>query len=131
MTKRPKIIQATEAMLKKDLSDILAVALKAVHEGCVDGIYGIPRGGLPLAVLLSNRLSLPLLMAPTKQCIVVDDIFDTGVLGRVLVDKYCTGGKSKLIVWWINEDRATECRENQIYYCRTKKAKDWVKFFWE
>ena len=46
--------------------------------GPFSGVYGFPRGGLPLAVKLSHLLKLPLLAAPTKGCIVCDDISDTG-----------------------------------------------------
>lgn len=42
------------------------------------GVYGLPRGGLILAVLLSHKLDIPLLMAPTKNCIIIDDILDSG-----------------------------------------------------
>jgi hypoxanthine phosphoribosyltransferase len=42
------------------------------------GVYGLPRGGLVLAVMLSHKLNIPLLMAPTKNCLIVDDICDTG-----------------------------------------------------
>ena len=42
------------------------------------GVYGLPRGGLVLAVMISNRLNIPMLMAPSKGCIIVDDIADTG-----------------------------------------------------
>ena len=42
------------------------------------GVYGIPRGGLVLATLISYRLNIPLLLAPTKNCIIVDDIADSG-----------------------------------------------------
>ena len=44
-----------------------------------DGIYGIPRGGLPLAVSLSHKLKIPVLLYPTKDSLVVDDISDTGL----------------------------------------------------
>lgn len=43
-----------------------------------DGIYGVPRGGLPLAVAISHRLELPILTYPTPKSLVVDDISDTG-----------------------------------------------------
>ena len=129
---KQKIVQATEAMLKQDLHDILIAVQNAINHGaCVDGIYGVPRGGLPIAVLLSNRLGLPLLMAPTKQCIVCDDILDSGKMMDVLYEKYCRDSSSRIFVWYINEERKAECRERQIYYVRTKKAKDWVQFFWE
>ena len=48
-------------------------------------VYGLPRGGLPIAVSLSHRLDLPLLMdyydrkiVTDKKILVVDDIADTG-----------------------------------------------------
>lgn len=44
-----------------------------------DGVYGVPRGGLLLAVMLSHRLDLPMLLFPTKDSLVCDDISDTGV----------------------------------------------------
>ena len=44
-----------------------------------DGVYGVPRGGLPIAVALSHRLNLPVLLYPTKETLVVDDISDTGM----------------------------------------------------
>jgi len=43
-----------------------------------NGVYGIPRGGLIPAVMVSHRLAVPMLLAPIKGCIVVDDIVDTG-----------------------------------------------------
>lgn len=42
------------------------------------GVYGVPRGGLILAVMISHAAGIPLLMAPCSGCIIVDDIADTG-----------------------------------------------------
>ena len=42
------------------------------------GVYVPPRGGLPLAVMFSHKLDLPLLQSPCKGCLIVDDIADTG-----------------------------------------------------
>ena len=44
----------------------------------ITGVYGLPRGGLVFAVMLSNRLNIPMLQAPVKRCIIVDDICDSG-----------------------------------------------------
>jgi hypoxanthine phosphoribosyltransferase len=43
-----------------------------------DGVYGVPRGGLPLAIAMSHHLKIPLLVYPTENCLVCDDISDTG-----------------------------------------------------
>lgn len=42
------------------------------------GVYGLPRGGLVLAVMFSNKMKIPMLMSPAPGCLIVDDICDTG-----------------------------------------------------
>lgn len=42
------------------------------------GVYGIPRGGLIFAVLLSHKMNIPLLQSPIENCIIIDDICDSG-----------------------------------------------------
>ncbi|MFT4261204.1 MAG: phosphoribosyltransferase [Candidatus Woesearchaeota archaeon] len=44
----------------------------------VKDIFGIPRGGLIAAVILSHKLDLPLTNKITKQTLVVDEICDSG-----------------------------------------------------
>ena len=44
------------------------------------GVFGIPRGGLCLAVGLSHSLGIPLLTTPDNQCLIVDDVFETCLL---------------------------------------------------
>lgn len=44
----------------------------------LSGVYGVPRGGLILAVMISHKLNIPLLSAPCKDCLIVDDICDSG-----------------------------------------------------
>ena len=43
------------------------------------GIYGIPRGGLCLAVALSHKLKINLISEPIKNSLIVDDIYETGI----------------------------------------------------
>ena len=42
------------------------------------GVYGIPRGGQVVAIMLSYALELPYLGAPTEFCIVADDVTSSG-----------------------------------------------------
>lgn len=44
----------------------------------ISGVYGIPRGGLVFAVMLSHRLHIPMLASATSDCLIVDDICDSG-----------------------------------------------------
>ncbi|MEM4330894.1 MAG: GNAT family N-acetyltransferase [Candidatus Pacearchaeota archaeon] len=56
-----------------------------------DGIYGVPRGGLIIAVCLSHSLNLPVLFYPTKNTFVVDDLSDNGfTLQRIKNRKIAT-----------------------------------------
>ena len=43
------------------------------------GIYGIPRGGLCLAVALSHKLKTNLISEPIKNSLIVDDVYETGI----------------------------------------------------
>ena len=52
------------------------------------GIYGVPTGGAPVAVMVSRMLRLPLLEQPVPGALVVDDLVDTG---RTLV-QYAENG---------------------------------------
>jgi len=42
------------------------------------GIYGVPRGGLCLAVALSHKLKINLIPEPKKNSLIVDDVYETG-----------------------------------------------------
>ena len=44
----------------------------------LSGIYGVPRGGLCLAVALSHKLNVKLIEKPLKNSLIVDDIYETG-----------------------------------------------------
>ena len=43
------------------------------------GVYGIPRGGLCLAVALSHKLNIELISKPLKNSLIVDDVYETGL----------------------------------------------------
>ena len=43
------------------------------------GIYGVPRGGLCLAVALSHKLKIGLISKPIKNSLIVDDVYETGL----------------------------------------------------
>jgi len=68
-----------------DMINKIAVYIKHISNEEIGAVYGLPRGGLPIAVSLSHSLGLPLLMdyydrkiVTDKKILVVDDIADTG-----------------------------------------------------
>jgi hypoxanthine phosphoribosyltransferase len=82
-------------------------------------VYGIPRGGLILAVALSHRLSLPLTDSVSDATLVVDDISDSG---KTLLP-YRTNG-----IATIHRVIGTQVEPDYCY--RVRKA-DWVVYPWE
>ena len=42
------------------------------------GVYGVPRGGLCLAVALNHAIERPLLSVPEPSALIVDDVYETG-----------------------------------------------------
>ena len=96
----------------------------------IKGIYGIPKGGLPLAVTLANRLNVPFYQIfpspigiPNKQYLVVDDISDEGdtLLGLRDINTYTT------ITLFIKP--RTKFIPN--FVCRHCKNTDWICYPWE
>ena len=85
------------------------------------GIHGIPRGGLVLAVALSHRLELPLLLEPQPGCLVVDDVFETG---HTLAPHRDLAG-AELVVW-ISKAEPQWWRAVEV----TSSA-EWIVFPWE
>ena len=62
----------------KDLDGAVKIASNKYKNKKFTGVYGIPRGGLCLAVSLSHYLNIPLLELPQDNCLIVDDIYDSG-----------------------------------------------------
>ena len=85
------------------------------------GIYGIPRGGLCLAVALSHKLKIKLLSEPIKNSLIVDDVYETGLTLTALKD--IEGAMFFVLFskiqpkWW-----------NTVHV--TKKSQ-WIVFPWE
>ena len=85
------------------------------------GIYGVPRGGLCLAVALSHKLKINLISEPLKNSLIVDDIYETGITLNSLKD---IEGATFFVLfskieptWW-----------NTV---KIAKDKEWIVFPWE
>ena len=87
----------------------------------LSGIYGVPRGGLCLAVALSHKLNVQLIEKPLKYSLIVDDVFETGITLSSFKDIeganfYVLISKKKPI-WW-----------NTV---NLSHKKEWIIFPWE
>ncbi len=88
--------------------------------------YGIPRGGLVLAVVISHLLDVPVLLSRediTRDTLIVDDIVDGGktVQGLIL----SLGGTFSVASIYFNESSPVK----PDFFVRKKEK--WVKFPWE
>ncbi len=96
----------------------------------IKNIYGIPRGGLTLAVSLSHQLNVPLVLSESEispQTLVVDDIYDTGKTINALFSRH---NLRQAAFWFRN--RETPLPENfEIISLGSKKSSEWLIFPWE
>ena len=85
------------------------------------GIYGVPRGGLCLAVALSYKLELNLILKPTKNSLIVDDVYETGITLNRFKDiegaTYFVLFSKIKPTWW-----------NTVH---TSEKSEWIVFPWE
>ena len=85
------------------------------------GIYGVPRGGLCLAVALSHKLKINLISEPKKNSLIVDDVYETGLTLTTFKDIegamfFVLFSKIKP-TWW-----------NTVYM---SEKSEWIVFPWE
>ena len=85
------------------------------------GIYGVPRGGLCLAVALSHKLKINLISEPKKNSLILDDVYETGITLNTFKD--IDGAMffvlfSKIKPTWWNTVHVT-------------KKNQWIVFPWE
>ncbi len=85
------------------------------------GIYGVPRGGLCLAVALSHKLNLEIIEKPKQNSLIVDDVYETGHtlnnFKNIKGAQYYVLFSKKRPTWW-NSVNITEDNE-------------WIVFPWE
>lgn len=101
-----------------------AVALLAerLATRSISGIYGVPRGGLCLAVALSHALQQPLLAEPGPSALIVDDVYETGRTLQALQERFPQAGFAVWVskrppLWW----DAAEVTDHS----------EWLLFPWE
>lgn len=96
------------------------------------GIFTFPRGGFILATLLSYRLNLPILSNPAKNCIIIDDIIDTGITMKKYSD--LMNEKNYFITaMFMKDNQLAEEAEFQCFadYFEFVKKDEWIVYPWE
>jgi hypoxanthine phosphoribosyltransferase len=90
------------------------------------GVYGIPRGGLIPATLISYKLDIHLLMNASKGCLIVDDIADSG---RTLL--HFTENDTQFNKYFIATMFYHERSIVKPNYYKFMKNDKWIVFPWE
>jgi len=85
-----------------------------------EGVYGIPTGGAVVALILSQKLHLPILDIPTPGCLIVDDICDSG---RTLQEWYSAGYMTAVL--HVRPQR----RDPPTYF--VEETEDWIAYPYE
>lgn len=86
------------------------------------GVYGVPRGGLCLAVALSHGLKRPLLAEPQPDALIVDDVYETG---RTLEALHARFPKARCAVW------VSKCPPLWWDSVVVTDSSEWLLFPWE
>jgi len=112
----------------QDIEDYINAVNNLYKNKDITGVYGIPRGGLIFATILSHKMNIPLLLAPKENCIIIDDICDTG---ESLLHYYKDSSGTKTNKYHIT---TMYYKKNNLvkpeYYLKEKEDK-WVVYPWE
>lgn len=98
------------------------------HES-FEAVYGVPRGGLIVAVLVSHKLSIPLITdlknMHGKKFLIVDDIADTGVT----LEKY----KKLKVCQYVTYATLDYHKQSTVEpdYWISEKGDRWIVYPWE
>ena len=85
------------------------------------GIYGVPRGGLCLAVALSHKLKIKLISEPIKNSLIVDDVYETGYTLNTFKD-------IEGAMFFVLYSKITPTWWNTVF--KSEKS-EWIVFPWE
>ena len=86
------------------------------------GIYGVPRGGLCLAVALSHSIQQPLLSEPGPDALIVDDVYETGRTLQALRARF---PQADFAVWM------SKCPPLWWTAAEVTDQSEWLLFPWE
>lgn len=110
----------------KDIEEYIEKVSNYYKNKEISGVYGLPRGGLIFAVMLSHKMNIPLLLAPTKNCIIIDDICDSGEsLLHYTTNRY-DDNKYNITTMYYNKNANVKVD----YYLKEKLDK-WIVYPWE
>lgn len=111
-----------------DVGAYLNAVAERVDPHDFSGVYGIPRGGSVLSAWLSHKLYLPLLSSVVPNCIIIDDICDSGNTLKELLDSNdCKDAQDCFVTVMFHNPESIA----QVDYFYKEKDDSWIAFPWE
>ena len=113
-------------MVKEITWDYINKACKLLRDRIIkdgkefDYVYGIPRGGLIIGVLMSHLLNIPLILNPKDRVLICDDITDSGLSMKI-------NAIPNSITLTIHKDINSKFTPDYYY----EETDEWVLFPWE
>ena len=113
----------------REVENFVGEVVDQYKDANLPGVFGLPRGGLVFAVMLSHRLNIPMLMSPIPGCMIVDDICDSGESLLHYVNNTANGAANQyhVVTMYYKKNQLNIIPE----YWYREKGKDWVVFPWE
>ena len=113
-------MQACMSVTFDEVQQFVEAVAEKYGEEDLSGVYAPARGGLIFGVWLSHKLHIPLVMSPVGNCLIVDDIADTGKT----LEKYA--GKFPIATMFYHKD----CSFVPDFWMFEKKD-EWIIYPWE
>jgi len=106
-----------------DVSDLVNTLCEKIitEQPNIDSVFGLKRGGLIPAVMVSHKLGLPWSDVMLPNTLVVDDICDTGVTLKNTIGCYTAV---------LHYKPHTSCYEPNIY-AQIHEGDEWIIYPWE
>ena len=106
-----------------DVNDLVTTLCEKIITECpnIDSVFGLKRGGLIPAVMVSHKLGLPWSDVMLPNTLVVDDICDTGVTLKNTVGVYTAV---------LHYKPHTSCYKPNIY-AYVHNGDEWIIYPWE
>jgi hypoxanthine phosphoribosyltransferase len=106
-----------------DVNDLVDTLCEKIitEQPNIDSVFGLKRGGLIPAVMVSHKLDLPWSDVMLPNTLVIDDICDTGVTLKNTVGVYTAV---------LHHKPHTSCYKPNIY-AQIHKGDEWIIYPWE
>ena len=100
----------------------LRLTITTYHER-YSGLYGVPKGGVFVAMALSHKLGIPMVEhnSGQKDILIVDDLMDSGTTRMKFPNQ-------DFACLYVKENTPLECL-GDVFYNRVET--EWIEFFWE